>query len=39
MLYLDIGIDLGGSMQPILLKGESSPTDYELKLAPMNEQK
>lgn len=39
MIYLDIGIDLGGSMQPILLKDESSPTDYELKLAPMNEQK
>ena len=38
-LYLDIGIDLGGSMQPILLKGESTPIDYELKLAPMNEQK
>jgi molecular chaperone DnaK (HSP70) len=39
MIHLTIGIDLGGSMQPILLKGESSPTDYELKLAPMNEQK
>ena len=39
MIYLDIGIDLGGSMQPLLLKGESSPNDYELKLAPMNEQK
>ena len=39
MLYLDIGIDLGGSMQPLLLKGEATPTDYELKLAPMNEQK
>jgi molecular chaperone DnaK (HSP70) len=39
MLYLNIGIDLGGSMQPILLKGEQTPTDYELKLAPMNEQK
>jgi heat shock protein 5 len=39
MLYLDIGIDLGGSMQPILLKGETTPIDYELKLAPMNEQK
>ena len=38
MIYLDIGIDLGGSMQPILLKGDTS-TDYELKLAPMNEQK
>jgi molecular chaperone DnaK (HSP70) len=38
MLYLDIGIDLGGSMQPILLKGDTS-TNYELKLAPMNEQK
>jgi molecular chaperone DnaK (HSP70) len=39
MLYLDIGIDLGGSMQPFLLKGECTPIDYELKLAPMNEQK
>ena len=38
-LYLDIGIDLGGSMQPILFKGDTSPIDYELKLAPMNEQK
>jgi len=38
MLYLDIGIDLGGSMQPILFKGDKS-TDYALKLAPMNEQK
>lgn len=38
-LYLDIGIDLGGSMQPFLLKGESTPIDYDLKLAPMNEQK
>jgi heat shock protein 5 len=35
-MYLDIGIDLGGSMQTVLVKGE---TDYELKLAPMNEQK
>ena len=39
MLYLDIGIDLGGSMQPILLKDEKTPIDYELKLSPMNEQK
>jgi molecular chaperone DnaK (HSP70) len=39
VLNLDIGIDLGGSMQPILLKGESTPIDYELKLAPMNDQK
>ena len=38
MIYLDIGIDLGGSMQPLLLKGEEI-NDYELKLAPMNEQK
>lgn len=38
MLYLDIGIDLGGSMQPFLFKGDN-PIDYELKLAPMNEQK
>jgi len=38
MLYLDIGIDLGGSMQPLLLKGEED-YEYELKLAPMNEQK
>lgn len=39
MLYLDIGIDLGGSMQPILIKGTQTPIDYELKLAPMNDQK
>ena len=39
MLYLDVGIDLGGSMETILFKGEKTPTDYELKLAPMNEQK
>jgi len=39
MIYLDIGIDLGGSMQTILSKGEETPTHYELKLAPMNEQK
>jgi|UniRef100_A0A6C0D0J3 molecular chaperone DnaK (HSP70) len=39
MIFLDIGIDLGGSMQPILLKGTSTPTDYELKLAPMVDQK
>jgi molecular chaperone DnaK (HSP70) len=38
MIYLDIGIDLGGSMQPLLLKGEDE-YEYELKLAPMNEQK
>jgi heat shock protein 5 len=39
MIFLDIGIDLGGSMQPILLKGRSTPAEYELKLAPMNDQK
>jgi molecular chaperone DnaK (HSP70) len=39
MIYLDIGIDLGGSMQAILFKGEITPMNYELKLAPMNEQK
>ena len=39
MIYLDIGIDLGGSMQPFLIKGTCTPTDYELKLAPMNDQK
>ena len=39
MIYLDIGIDLGGSMQQIIFKGQMSPTDYELKLSPMNEQK
>jgi molecular chaperone DnaK (HSP70) len=39
MLYLDIGIDLGDSMQPFLFRGDSTPIDYELKLAPMNEQK
>ena len=39
MIYLDIGIDLGGSMQPILLKKTPTPAEYELKLAPMNDQK
>ena len=39
MIYLDIGIDLGGSMQVIIFKGDRTPIDYELKLAPMNEQK
>lgn len=39
MLYLDIGIDLGGSMQPILLKGLQTPLDYQLKLSPMTDQK
>jgi len=39
MIYLDIGIDLGGSMQPIFLKETPTPADYELKLAPMNDQK
>ena len=38
MIHLDIGIDLGGSMQPLLLRGEEI-CEYELKLAPMNEQK
>jgi hypothetical protein len=38
MIYLDIGFDLGGSMQPLLLKGEED-YEYELKLAPMNDQK
>jgi heat shock protein 5 len=38
MIYLDIGFDLGGSMQPLLLKGEDT-CEYELKLAPMNDQK
>jgi molecular chaperone DnaK (HSP70) len=38
MIHLDIGIDLGGSMQPLLLKGDTT-NNYELKLAPMNEQK
>ena len=38
MIHLDIGIDLGGSMQPLLLKGDEA-CEYELKLAPMNEQK
>jgi len=38
MIHLDIGIDLGGSMQPLLLRGEDI-YEYELKLAPMNEQK
>lgn len=39
MIYLDIGIDLGGSMQPILLKDTPTPAKYELKLSPMNDQK
>jgi molecular chaperone DnaK (HSP70) len=39
MIFLDIGIDLGGSMQAFLLKGTPTPIDYELKLAPMNDQK
>ena len=39
MLYLDIGINLGGSMQTILFKGQETPLDYELKLSPMIEQK
>jgi molecular chaperone DnaK (HSP70) len=38
MIHLDIGFDLGGSMQPLLLKGEED-YEYELKLAPMNDQK
>lgn len=38
MIHLDIGIDLGGSMQPLLLKGDDA-CEYELKLAPMNDQK
>ena len=38
MLYLDIGIDLGGSMRTLLFKGDDT-NEYELKLAPMNEQK
>jgi molecular chaperone DnaK (HSP70) len=39
MIHLDIGIDLGGAMQPLLLKGQKTPLSYELKLAPMNNQK
>lgn len=39
MLYLDIGIDLGGSMHSMLLKNSATPIKYELKLAPMSEQK
>lgn len=39
MIHLDIGINLGGSMQTLLLKGDISPNDYKLKLAPLNEQK
>lgn len=39
MIFLDIGIDLGGSMQPILLKETPTPAEYELKLSPMNDQK
>ena len=39
MLYLDVGIDIGGCMQPIICKGQTLPYDYELKLSPMIEQK
>jgi len=39
MLYLDIGVDLGGSMQSVLYRGMQTPVDYELKLSPMNQQK
>jgi len=39
MLYLDIGIDLGGSMNPLFFKGDQTPAKYELKLSPMNQQK
>jgi len=39
ILHLDIGIDIGGCMQPIIFKGQTLPYTYELKLAPMNEQK
>ena len=39
MLHLDIGIDMGGCMQPILFKGQTLPYDYELKVSPMIEQK
>jgi len=38
-LHLDIGIDIGGCMQPILFKGQTLPHDHELKLSPMNGQK
>jgi molecular chaperone DnaK (HSP70) len=39
MLHLDIGIDIGGCMQPFLFKGQTLPHEHELKLAPMNGQK
>jgi len=39
MLHLDVGIDIGGSMQIIMNKGQILPYEYEMKLSPMNEQK
>jgi len=39
MLYLDVGIDIGGSMQSIINKGQLLPYKHELKLSPMIEQK
>ena len=38
MLFIDIGIDLGGAMCPIILKGQTLPYEYELKLSPMYQQ-
>jgi len=38
MLFINIGIDIGGSMQPIILKDQELPYEYELKLSPMYEQ-
>uniref|UniRef100_A0A6C0EU62 Uncharacterized protein n=1 Tax=viral metagenome TaxID=1070528 RepID=A0A6C0EU62_9ZZZZ len=38
MLFIDIGIDLGGAMCPIIFKGQTLPYDYELKLSPMYQQ-
>lgn len=38
MLHIDIGIDLGGAMKPIILKGTKLPYIHKMKLSPMNEQ-
>jgi len=38
MLFIDIGIDIGGAMHPIILKDQELPYEYELKLSPMYEQ-
>ena len=38
MIFIDIGIDIGGAMHPIILKGQELPYEYELKLSPMHQQ-